>query len=254
MTAPIDYWRLSENVASLACGSLRASLQVDEPAAGLHLVHFDGVNQSAVRVLQWLPLHGGQSSALRFHESYVRGSDLVATYLADSREQVQPQVYWRALENAGWSSAGVELIVSVQTSLLDSQPESSVISELAPGEVWHLLEPATGAFSYIALDEQPIELTREDAGAGVVVIRPSDEQYSYAEMIHPTDFHSLVLQLQLTATPRLTITSRLFPERLEKGVIRRSRICGWFLPRDYDLQLAAELYHRFVNEPPPLTT
>ena len=52
----------------------------------------------------------------------------------------------------------------------------------------------------------------------------------------------------------MRITSKLFPERLEKGVIRRGRICAWFLPREADLAIAAELFRRFVSQPPPLTT
>jgi hypothetical protein len=46
----------------------------------------------------------------------------------------------------------------------------------------------------------------------------------------------------------------LFPERLEKGVIRLARICGWFMPAENDLATAVELAKRFVAEPPPLTT
>ena len=66
-------------------------------------------------------------------------------------------------------------------------------------------------------------------------------------MVHPTDFVSARLQ------HTRHVETTLFPEHLEKGVIRRGRICGWFMPAENDLDTAVELAREFVNEPPPLT-
>ena len=74
---------------------------------------------------------------------------------------------------------------------------------------------------------------------------------SYAHMVHPSDFVSMRLKVALYAG---VAESQLFPEHLEKGVIRRGRICGWFMPLENDLQTAVELARQFVNEPLPLTT
>jgi hypothetical protein len=47
---------------------------------------------------------------------------------------------------------------------------------------------------------------------------------------------------------------RCFPNDWKKGVIRRARIAGWFLPLANDLAAAAALAQAFVGEPLPLTT
>jgi hypothetical protein len=52
----------------------------------------------------------------------------------------------------------------------------------------------------------------------------------------------------------LRLVHHLFPESLEKGVIRRGRVRGWFLPREGDADAAAERYRQWLAEPPPLTT
>jgi hypothetical protein len=70
-------------------------------------------------------------------------------------------------------------------------------------------------------------------------------------MVHPSDFVTAQVQWNESGSPMVSAT--LFPESLEKGVIRRARLSGWFLPAENDLQAAVELAKRFVNEPLPLT-
>jgi hypothetical protein len=82
------------------------------------------------------------------------------------------------------------------------------------------------------------------------VFRQPELGLSYAEMVHPTDFVSA----EANGRPPTCVRSTLFPEGLEKGVIRRARICGWFLPTENDLETAVELAKQFVDEPLPLTT
>ena len=50
------------------------------------------------------------------------------------------------------------------------------------------------------------------------------------------------------------LTSRLFPGSLEKGVIRRARILGCFLPAASAGKTARELRDQFIRSAPPLTT
>jgi hypothetical protein len=86
----------------------------------------------------------------------------------------------------------------------------------------------------------------------VFLFRSPTAKTSFAEVVHPSDFVSAEVHSD-AARPWL-VDVRLFPERLEKGVIRRARICGWFLPAENDLETAVELAKRFVDEPLPLTT
>ncbi|MDZ4820284.1 MAG: hypothetical protein SGJ20_15060, partial [Planctomycetota bacterium] len=67
-----------------------------------------------------------------------------------------------------------------------------------------------------------------------------------------TDFASA--EVAMDEDQPLILSTTLFPDRLEKGVIRRGRICGWFMPVENDLATAAQLAREFVAEPPPLTT
>jgi hypothetical protein len=87
------------------------------------------------------------------------------------------------------------------------------------------------------------------------VFRKSEQDFSYAELVHPTDFHSAVVNEGCGPFEESgPLRAQLFPERLEKGVIRRARICGWFMPAENDLETAVTLAKRFVDEPLPLTT
>jgi hypothetical protein len=252
--ATSEVWQLNGARARLSLARLQAEVPVDCPADGIEQLRFTGEPLTDVRILRW-QAGCDAASDLQFADSYLRGSDLVATYAAIPPGQVQPQIYWRAVQDDSLFAAGVELIVSVQTSLLDSQPQSSATSEIGAGEVWQLLDPAEGSFNYLAIDSPGLIYGDPPPLApSLLVIRPVDSQYSYAEMIHPTDFCSVALAPDPANPARMRITSRLFPERLEKGVIRRGRMSAWFLPRSGDLQSAAELYRRFVSQPPPLAT
>ena len=66
-----------------------------------------------------------------------------------------------------------------------------------------------------------------------------------------TDFRQLAIDHD-----KSTIGSRwqLFGEFLEKGVIRRARLQSLFLPRENDVQLAAEACQSIERRPLPLTT
>jgi hypothetical protein len=45
----------------------------------------------------------------------------------------------------------------------------------------------------------------------------------------------------------------MFPESLEKGVIRRGRVRGVFLPREQDEQLARAAWRALVDSPDVLS-
>ena len=193
-SAANEVWQLNDASARLTLDSLQAEVRSECPSEGIGQLQFANESLAEVRILRWQP-DANDPRPLTFADAYLRGRDLVATYAAVPPDQVQPQIYWRAVEEPAFGAAGVELIVSVQTSLLDSRPQSAATSEIGLGEIWQLLDPIEGSFAYLALDSQP--LIFDDAtqlAPSLLVIRPADAQYSYAEMIHPTDFFSVALE------------------------------------------------------------
>jgi hypothetical protein len=246
-------WTLVYGCAQLEVGSLRAEVRHAALDRGITTLQWRSKPVLDCRLLQ-LRCPACSPTPPPLVDSYVRGRDLVANYAEAARGAVQPHIYFRA-GNSG-DAAGLELIVSMQTSFLDSQPESLVTSELHASEVLIL----DSVLEQVAQPFDPAVQQATFSGAAgkaayLFLFRLSDS-LSYAEMVHPGDFVSAQLDASSTATRPGTLfklTWRLFPEPLEKGVIRRCRIAGWFLPRDNDQQRSADLFRQFVEEPLPLT-
>ena len=155
---------------------------------------------------------------------------------------------WRAALHERLSAVQVQMILSVQTDLLDSHPEASVNSFAIESRLFHAPKLQTEAFREIG----DSAIYGGNAGREhVFVFRNEGLDLSYVQMVHPSDF--VAVQIQVNAGRPTLVSTTLFPESLEKGVIRRARISGWFLPAENDLVAAIELAKQFVNEPLPLT-
>jgi hypothetical protein len=191
---------------------------------------------------------GPRPTVIEINERYVRGSDFVATYAKSDEFPVAPQFYWRACLHEAFSAVQVQMILSVQTDLLDSHPEASVNSFAIESRLFHA--PTLQIDSFREVSDSV--LYEADAGREhLFVFRNEALDLSYAQMVHPTDFVAVQIQMNESRPPLVSVT--LFPESLEKGVIRRARISGWFLPAENDLAAAVELAKQFVHEPLPLT-
>ena len=145
----------------------------------------------------------------------------------------------------------VDLIASVQTSFLDSDPSLTVHSLVPAREVVQLVEVEAGRV-------EPIEWNSAEqhrlAAAGEIpcfIFRLAGSQSSYVEMVHPADFNESTLRRSPSGETELS--HRLFAGRLEKGVILRSRIRAIFVPRDSDAALARACYADFAAAEPVLT-
>jgi hypothetical protein len=184
-------------------------------------------------------------------EAYIRANDLVATYKPSDQWPFSPQLYWQAnaLRSAPGMLASLSLLVSVQTHLLDTHPEIGTSTQLPSGEAFLL-----------AVDDnntprsEQIDGTRSISADGetcCIVLRPKDWQYSYVELMHPSDFRTVTISNE---AERISTEWQLFAEFLEKGVIRRARIHAAFLPRENDIELAANCRRAAQNLELPLTT
>ena len=217
------------------------------PAQGLAPLRWQGKELSNWRILQVLAPEGQNQQPLTIQDSYIRGIDLVAAYKADEAGQRQPHIYWRSVEQPSCKAAGVQMIVSAQTSLLDSDPQLICTSRFSVSEL--LAHDDNNFF-------QPLQISgRSDVIVSAAYLaRPAGADFSFLEMIHPTDFAGAMVLPVSGAPDGWQSQWQLFPERLEKGVIRRTRLAAWFVPRSGDVAVSSELFQQFTAEPPPLTT
>jgi hypothetical protein len=174
-------------------------------------------------------------------DQYVRGNDLIVTY-APIRDALTSQIYYRYFEIDSRHPA-IDVVLSRQTELLDSNPTVMVSSYLDFGEV---LSFENGQFG-------PTEIRRNGLTAihsCLVVCRVADQDLSYIEMTHPSDFETSALCREATC---MRIERTLFQHRLEKGVIRRGQIRCAFVPRHDDAAMAQRLFEQLMESEPPLT-
>jgi len=245
-------WQLDDDQARLAIGRLTARLDLNAPERGLHQIAIDEQPfDGHLLAVQFLPTAGAP-----LVDFYVRGDDLVATYGQTEELAYRPQVYWRAAQpQQPRTHAALDVHVSVQTSLLDSQPVVRVTSRLPVTDAWRL--DGSGQFVPALAEGSATKRLTPDDGPGCVLYRLEDggagRPLSYAEMVYPSDFVELTVQRSGDGNT-VQAAHRLFAAFLEKGVIRRARLRGVLLDRDEDLGTTAEWYGRMASERLPLTT
>ena len=245
MSARPPHWILAGTEARLETPRLRAKICLDRVSEGVNALVWNR-HLALCRPLQLL------CNAGRCVETYVRGSDLVSTYESNEPHGL-PQVYWR-LHASSPPAIGVEVVLSMRTELLDSRPLSAVDSLAANVSAFHASNLDAASFQQVRPASAPHRWEAEEATTHLFVLRNERLKMTYAEMVHPSDFVSAALSQPEPGVDSWHLKSLLFPESLEKGVIRRARICGWFLPAENDLAVAALLARQFIDEPLPLTT
>ncbi len=243
-------WKLSGPGATLKCGLLEAFARCDNE--GLDLLVSKWRDQAIPGVSVLCSAGPAQCAGqLDIAERYVRGTDLVATCKPVGEYRIAPQIYWQASFHPALNAARVEMVLSAQTDLLDSGPAWSVNSFLRGAELFYSGLYPQAVFANITRASRDFAL-RAATSEHLFVFRLASLGLSYAQMVHPTDFASA--DVAMDEGQPLLLSTTLFPDRLEKGVIRRGRICGWFMPAENDLETAVKLAREFVAEPPPLTT
>ncbi len=228
-------WRIDGTKANW---NSQFQLDLTDPAAGIE------VNGAKLLRTRWSKKHTGLP--LNLVESYVRGHDCIANYAPIPPDQVQPQIYWRGSKSPQAKGEGLEMVMSMQTSLLDSDPLIEIVSELPAGEQLAWCEKDWKSCGSNA------SLHCEDGHEGLLLLRPEGTAWSYAQAVFPSDFLASETAVD-SQSRRISWTHPLFAERLEKGVIRRGRIAAWLLPRENDQTAALELWESFCHSPPPLT-
>jgi hypothetical protein len=263
-------WQLDGYSASLRIGALTARLDLRHPQLGLtRLAMADKLVAGAASVLAVCAPTSAPTAPASPLDAYSRGSDLIATYGPTDAHPFRYQAYWRAQPTRYPEAlAAVELVVSIQTHLLDSRPRLHVAGLLPAMSGWHWRSAQQTGELVDAIDCPPIKLQHfgPAGGIGCFRFRLAGSDLDYAEIVHPVDFQSSSLDVApldvaagsraaASGAERSTLLShQLFTGQLEKGVILRSRVLGLFLPASAPRGMIAEYYRSFVEEQLPLTT
>lgn len=240
-------WQLEQDRASLALDGLRGSIGLLRPGDGLSDLRYEDRPLLRSRVLG-IAMPGfvpGDAGALL--ECRVRSRDLAAAYRESATWPVRLDTLWRAMPLEGAFGA-VELVLSVRTYTLDCRPQLTVESMIRADEVLAVAEDGTS---------HPLPATEGwtavgNGGLCCTVFRMAGAGLSYAEMVHPSDFQRDELLREPDPIVPAQLRHWVFPPALEKGVILRARIRGFFLPREDDFRLAATAARAFAASQPPL--
>ena len=250
-------WQIVAHETKLRCGPLAARIDLRRPDRGLGALTLRNQSVAGCGILAVeIP---GIDSANADVDFYSRGIDLVGTYGPTSDAwPFRTQIYWRArLGGEASGTAAIELVVSVQTNLLDSKPQLLAGSRLIGSKPRHLVNPLLGRF--VAHEQtQPGDFQlAADNRCGCTLFRLPHGLGSYAEMLHPLNFGRT--ELTHSGSPggdaeTWSLKHPLFAESLEKGVILRARVLGAFLKSENDESQAVAVYREFAASEPPLTT
>ncbi len=229
-----------------------------DPSGGVKFLAAAGEKIDDARLFR-IGLPAGSRPAASHVESFTRGDDLIAIHSDRPDNPFRTQIYWRLIRlipaiqmtAAGRSIEALELIVSIQTGLLDSDPAVDVETELAAAQASQLADAASPRFVDRSMTVGGAALGSE-SGLGCFQFAGAGANASYVEMIHPVDFRRATLTA-VASPPRMRLSHRLFVERLEKGVILRSRLRGVFLPANCPPAAIAAAYEEFAASEPPLT-
>jgi hypothetical protein len=248
MTDQAVSWSIEGSGANLKCGMLDGYAGCTPHGSNFVLWKWNGRPGEGIFVHASAGPRTGPEPC-EIDELYVRGNDFIGNYSVAGPHRIAQQVYWRASEDRASSSVAIELILSIRTELLDSKPELCVTSYFPGAMLYHTCDLSEARVEKV---QASATFERTSSAAHLFIFRSVSLGLMYAQMVHPSDFVSA--KISFDGTQPLFLDATLFPERLEKGVIRRGRVGGWFLPAENDLQTAVELARRFVDEELPLTT
>lgn len=238
-------WQFDDRVAHLAWGNDRAQVDLRSPSRGVQLA-LAGSREAA---LEMLGVELGEANP-ELSDVFVRGGDLVATYAQTAERPARVQIYWRHMASDA-ERLTLDLIVSVQTSLLDSWPSLQTRSWLAARAVLPVsASPDGDRFA----PGKRVEFERTaDQATGCLGFELNTAPLGYIEMIHPSDFWRGSLAPANDDQSRTVCSWELFPQQLEKGVILRARLRGVVLRKAPTSATLDELYSAFLAEKLPLT-
>jgi hypothetical protein len=256
-------WLIGNSHAMLRVGALSGQVDVSCPQLGLNRLAIQstqvggwilGVRSGRGMSSAPLPvsLEQAEQPTWPLADAYVRGSDLVATYQAREDWPYATQIYWSAAESGGVQErrSCLSLLVSLQTSLLDTWPTMFIASRLVADEVL-LVTCESGELAEIKSLGRGNHRVRPVTSTCCVLSRLAGLPFSYAEIMPASDMREVVID---RGDDACHVCWELFAEFLEKGVIRRARMQSMVVPRASDVEHAAAACREVEQRPLPLTS
>lgn len=234
-------WGQDGQLMRLELSHFQGSIDQSNPEAGI--VGLSWMNSSFEGKL--LGITAGEETTVG--QAFTRANDLIVPCASQGPQPFQWQVYWRAV-SLGDRITQMDLIVSLQTPTLESFPRFATSTTLPAVEAWSI--PTNGHSPQ--KQEPPFSSSEHKPDLHCILLRNQEASWSYAEMAAPED--RATTNLDRASDQDVALQRSFGGEFLEKGVIRRMRIRGVFLPREDDLNVGAKLFERFCKEEPPLTT
>lgn len=230
-------WSFNGSKATGQYGSWEWLTAVHHPELGMELKH------SQQSVWRWFQVAVEGGVPLRTVEAYERGADLVARYPAEGERTFTCQFDHRCLMDVDPSLFVMEHWVSVQTHLLDSNPEIQIgfREEMPLFERWGLRRYT---FELAAWESNPSLMLAVAMVSGQV-----RSGVSVAIMVHPLD----CAEIEWSGWDSSPLSLKFFGGFMEKGVIRRARMRCIVSLRRFEPHELIEQYRMFATSPLPLT-
>ncbi len=236
-------WSPLKTVAQSTSKGWVLELDPTQPQNPLKFVSAKGIKWQALAI-QPLPQH-----TLRLDEVYVRQQDLIARFGQGPQDQYSFQVDYRLVDVPSAFDLGLEIWISVQTSLLDTAPKLALTSVgTGTWSCWKHQE-LIGDTDCVH-DEADSGWSGSQANARAAVVNTTGE-CSFVWLVEPRD----QVQLQWTGpTNESKQTAELFGSFLEKGVIRRARLQLLVSQQKVGLAEIQTAYTQLRHRELPLTT
>src|SRR5687768_8493871 len=186
-------WTLNGHRAEFSLGIVAGTLDLAHVERGLSAVRIAGHFWRDAQLMKVQLPSSTADASLAPVESYVRGSDLVATYPPLAPFTVQPQIYWRIRQEQPLGAAGIELIVSVQTSQLYSEPQTPISSLLAGVDAASIWIPGDSPRSLVSV-RLPCTRSAARGEQGIVACELTGTDRVFVEMIHPSDLDEMRIE------------------------------------------------------------
>jgi hypothetical protein len=182
---------------------------------------------------------------------------LEATYAPADCGEMTIRSCWRP-----FGDYGIDWIVQLSARSVGELrgAEVKTVSRLAPaaeGDVPHAVVPRDAASAALSYDGREGDVSRlstsppgQEPGLWLVPTSGRDG-WTYVEMVHSEDASRRIYEGIL---PYRTLRTGLFGYDLERGVVLRARLRGYWLPKDRAHGEVERLYRQFMAEPLPLST